>query len=149
METYVTNKQKMLFIDKQQVAALAEAVVSFEGKHCDEVGIHFVSIRRISQLHGQYFKDPTPTDCISFPIDGPSAPYCMLGDVFVCPQVAVEYALSKQNDPYEETTLYVLHGLLHLMGYDDMEDMDRKKMRAAERRHMQKLKKQNLLLHTS
>lgn len=99
--------------------------------------MHFVETEEISHLHGQFFGDPSPTDCISFPMDGVEEDgYCVLGDIFVCPNAAIEYAKEHQCDLHEETALYVVHGLLHLMGYDDIKDEDRQQMRAAEKRHM-------------
>jgi probable rRNA maturation factor len=73
--------------------------------------------------------------------------YCLLGDIFVCPKTAIKYAADHNGDPYEETTLYVVHGMLHLFGYDDIEEDDIVEMRAAEHRHMSNLKKLDLSLH--
>ena len=67
-------------------------------------------------------------------------PYSILGEVFICPAIAVEYAEKHQKNPLEETTLYLVHELLHLIGYDDLNPEDRKEMRKAEARHMRKLK---------
>jgi len=106
--------------------------------------IHFVDKARISELHKVFFNDPTPTDCISFPIDSPnekSGAHHTLGEIFICPEVAIEYARPKNKDPYAEITLYLIHGILHLAGYDDLKVEDRKKMRAMEKRCMQYLKK--------
>jgi probable rRNA maturation factor len=149
MEISIEDTQSDLSIKPSQVKALVKAVLQFEGQTCDEVGIHFVNALRISELHAHYFDDPTLTDCISFPIDKDSnSPYRVLGEVFVCPKVAMEYAAAHAKDPYEEVTLYLVHGLLHLMGYDDIEDRDRRQMRAAEKRHMKNLQQLKLYLHT-
>jgi probable rRNA maturation factor len=122
--------------------ALVHEVIQFEGQHCDEVSIHFVDTPKICELHDTYFKDPSPTDCISFPINN-----SILGDVFVCPRTAQEYVAIHQGEVYEEVSLYVVHGLLHLMGYDDIEEADEKKMRAAESKHMQNIKLKGLILN--
>lgn len=146
MQIHFSNRQKLLSISKKQISLLVETVIHFEGETCDEVGIHLVSSAKISALHQEYFNDPSVTDCISFPMD--SLPdYRMLGDVFACPEVAIAYAKKHKKEPYQELTLYIVHGLLHLMGYDDMEKKDRLKMRAAEKRHMQHLKKHHLWLN--
>ena len=78
-----------------------------------------------------------------FPLDDGDSEegYCILGDIFVCPKTAIDYAAKSGQDPYLEVRmLYIVHGLLHLMGYDDIESQDRKRMRAAEKRHMHHLK---------
>lgn len=150
MKVLVTNKQKSLPILARSARDAAKAIIAFEGSVYDEVGIHFVTPKKICQLHQTFFNDPSITDCISFPVDlfsfdlGETSKN--LGDVFICPQVALDYAIKNNKDPYEETTLYLIHGLLHLMGYDDMEKEKRLLMRAAEKRHMQHLKKNRLLL---
>ena len=99
------------------------------------------------RLHARFFGDPSLTDCISFPMDSEAQEgYRILGEVFVCPQVARRYAESHKGDPYWETTLYVVHGLLHLMGYDDISEKERSLMRAAEGRQMRHLEKRGLIL---
>ena len=122
-------------------------VLSLEKTSCDEVGIHYVETKIICDLHAEYFDDPSPTDCISFPIDQDIVTgYRLLGDVFVCTETAVLYAQQQQLDPYQETMLYVVHGLLHLLGYDDIEEGERAIMRKAEARHMDHLKSLHLSL---
>lgn len=108
-----------------------------EGRQPEEVSIRFVDTKTISEIHKEFFDDPSITDCMSFPIDDQ-----VLGDVVVCPKVAIDYG----GDPYEETTLYIVHGLLHLMGYNDIEELDRQEMRMAEKRHLDTLKKKELML---
>lgn len=145
----ISDQQSALKISAAQVRKIAEQVIVQEGQTCDEVNIYFVDSPTISSLHKEFFDDPSPTDCISFPIDGEEnelIPYRILGEVFVCPATAIKYAEKHQKDPYEETTLYIVHGLLHLMGYDDLNDEDRKIMRKTQTAHMKKLKKLRLQL---
>src|SRR5690606_20293654 len=120
--------------------------IQFEGRTCDEVAVHLVDTSTISEMHGEYFNDPTTTDCISFPMDDSSETgYSVLGEIFVCPQTAIDYAAVNQLDPYREVTLYIVHRLLHLMGYDDLGD-EEPLMRAAEMRHMKALEQKKLIL---
>lgn len=140
----IFNHQKDQKISLRQIRQIAKEVVQHEGHSFDEVSIHFVDVETITTMHGEYFQDPTPTDCISFPLDDcEEEGYKCLGDVFVCPKVAIQYAFDHQKDPLLETILYVIHGLLHLMGYDDLESEDRKKMRRAEKKHLGNLIKLN------
>ena len=98
--------------------------------------IYLVGKKTICRLHKEFFDDPTPTDCISFPLsDSP-----ILGEVFVCPEVAIEYAEKHQIDPLAETALYIIHGLLHLLGYDDTTHQETLKMRRLEKQAMKKLR---------
>lgn len=136
--------------------SVVKHVLTTEGVETDEITIYFVTSPEICRLHAVFFRDPSPTDCISFPIDGAHSThdgYHVLGEVFICPHTAIKYLTTQTeevtSDPYQETTLYLVHGLLHLIGYDDIEDKDCLKMRAAEKKHMEGLLSQNLLLKSS
>lgn len=147
MEIDLFNQQTDFLLDEKKVIALVREVVHFEGKSAHEVSVHFLSLKAMCNLHDDYFDDPSPTDCISFPSDEDDVemPWRSLGDVFVCPAVAPE-AADKHNTPLnEEISLYVIHGLLHLMGYNDIEDEEREKMRDAEQRHLANLREKGLL----
>ncbi|MGH7889656.1 MAG: rRNA maturation RNase YbeY [Thermodesulfobacteriota bacterium] len=108
---------------------------------CQEVAIYFVGKRKIAQLHALHFQDPTPTDCMTFPIDD-----AFLGEIFICPQAALDY---NPKRPYEETTLYILHSLLHLLGYDDIDSKKRARMRREEKRLMTLARKHKCILEPS
>lgn len=95
---------------------------------CSEVSIYFVTKEAIGQIHRQFFQDPSPTDCISFPLSGDH-----LGEILVCPAMAIQYAKKRKLDPYKEASLYIVHGLLHLLGYDDLEEKTRRTMRKKEK----------------
>lgn len=143
----VFNPQKDLAIDLEQVLQVPAQVARLEGLSFDEVHIHYVSKSEIVALHDRFFNDPTPTDCISLPMDEPGEqPYCFLGEIFVCPEVAIEYVQAHKGDAYTELLLYTIHGLLHLMGYDDMNEEDQEKMREAESKHLKWFKEKNMTL---
>lgn len=135
---HIYNRQKDVNLDKSSVRALVKGTLDYLKIPCDEVAIYFVSRKKISEIHSQFFNDPTPTDCISFPLDSNH-----LGEIFVCPAVALEYAKKRKLDPLNEISLYVIHGLLHLVGYDDLEEKARRTMRKKEKscmRHLYKLR---------
>lgn len=147
MNITVINEQDALTICPRQVEQIVQQVLKYENCSCDEVAIHFVNEQIICQLHLQYFDDASLTDCITFPIDEEEdGCYRLLGEVFICPYTAILYAQKHQKDPYLETTLYLIHGLLHLLGYDDIDPVERKKMRQAERNNMRNLIKLGLKL---
>jgi probable rRNA maturation factor len=141
----VANTQRDLKIHTQRVRTTVAFLLEFLGVTCDEVSICFVSEKKLCQLHACFFNDPSPTDCITFPIDTPGTKgYSFLGEIFISPKAALLYDPKK---PYDELTLYLTHGILHLIGYDDMDPKNRKKMRAMEKKCMASLKKKSLLLH--
>lgn len=147
MHIQIKNQQKDIPIQISQAKSVVREVLTFEKSSCEEVAVTFVGTKKISKLHEVYFNDPSPTDCISFPMDSDGADGSfVLGDVFVCPQKAIDFVAENEGEAYDEITLYVIHGLLHLLGYDDIDPKDRRAMRAAEKRHMKNLKKKGLIL---
>jgi len=88
-----------------------------------------------ARLHDLHFGDPTPTDVMSFP-DGapdPSSGLTRLGDLAISVEVARRVGHQRGRPMHEEIALYVLHGALHLLGYDDIEDSDRDEMWSVQR----------------
>lgn len=144
MNILIANQQQDLPLDLSSVEKVVQAVLALEEIDADEVSINLVETATICQLHADYFDDPTTTDCISFPMDGDEEEYQVLGEIFVCPKTAVDYTMEHGGSPYAETTLYIIHGLLHLIGLDDIEDEDREEMRARESFHLENLKKLNV-----
>lgn len=94
-----------------------------------ELSIVFVDDTTIAQVHDDFMDDPTPTDVITFPADTMME---SAGEIIV----SVDHALSRSqelDEPFSrELSLYLIHGWLHLAGYDDRNDADRAKMREAE-----------------
>ena len=98
-------------VDEAAAAALAREVLGDEGIAAGELAIHFVAPDEIRALKREHLGIDEATDVLSFPIDGtlelaPELPR-QLGDVVLCPQI-VETAW---RGP-------LVHGLLHLLGYD-------------------------------
>jgi probable rRNA maturation factor len=145
VKVWVYNKQKKLAIFKKLVCKQTIAILEKENILCDEIAINFVNIKTIAALHKKFFNDPTPTDCISFPIDNPGKTPCFLGELFICPEVALRYSFDHNIDPYEETALYLVHGILHLAGYDDIKKEDKKIMKIKEKSCMKLLRETNLI----
>lgn len=112
----------------------------------DEVSFHFVTERKICKLHDEFFDDPSPTDCITFPLDPPRkkagravGQIHILGEAFICPKTALTCSKRLGIDPYEELYRYVIHCLLHLIGYTDTGSVERAKMKRKEKSCLKKL----------
>jgi probable rRNA maturation factor len=111
-------------VDAEGLAALAARTLEGEGRRNVELSLSFVTPAQIEELHVRYLDEPGPTDVLSFPMDEEG----LLGDVIVCPEVA-----AKNNADIEaELRLLVVHGVLHLVGYDHEEDPDRAAMWAKQ-----------------
>ncbi|MBA3815680.1 MAG: rRNA maturation RNase YbeY [Parachlamydiaceae bacterium] len=145
MNILVIQNQKKLKISDKSTQKVVKEFLTVANVHYDEVTIHFVETEIICDLHSDYFNDPSPTDCISFPMDDTEVQgYRVMGDIFVCPETAIKYVNEHGGDVYQEVTLYVIHGLLHLIGFDDIEDIENETMRAAESLHLEHLRKKNI-----
>lgn len=94
-----------------------------------ELSIAFVDDATIAQIHADFMGDPTPTDVITFPADTEME---SAGEIIVSVDHARQRA-SELGEPFSrELALYLIHGWLHLAGYDDCCDAERTKMRTAE-----------------
>ena len=105
-------------VDEPAAAAAVRSALTAEGVDSGEVGLAFVDERRIAELNAEHRGKRSATDVLSFPIDGrapiPEGVPRQLGDLVVCPAVA-----SAEGTPI--ATLLV-HGALHLVGYDHETD---------------------------
>jgi probable rRNA maturation factor len=150
VNVYVFNRQRDLPLKKftANIQLITQHVVKLEKRGSfDEVSLHFISTDEMKKLHETYFKSSETTDCISFPLDSQDeVGYKILGEVFICPRTAIKYAALHGEDPYEEVQLYVIHGLLHLLGYDDLNPRDRATMRRKEKRALESLQNHRLYL---
>lgn len=143
----ILDQQQALPLSHEQVKRLVQTVIELEGESCSEVNVYFVDTPTICELHEQFFNDPSPTDCMSFPMDDEGEDR-LLGEIFICPATAIEYAALHKGNAYQETSLYIVHSLLHLMGYGDTEEEEIVIMREAEKRHMCNLQLLGLQLQT-
>ncbi len=94
-----------------------------------------------ARLHAQHFEDPTPTDVMSFPdgAEDPESRRVRLGDLAVGIDVASRVAVQRGRPVDEEIALYVLHGTLHLLGFDDIDPADAAEMWAIQQEVMSAL----------
>jgi len=136
------NNETDAKIDELEFAELAQYVLGemniAEGA---ELAILFVDEPAMEQLHVQWMDEPGPTDVLSFPMDelrpgtpGSPTPAGLLGDIVVCPAVAIRQAAAAGHSAEEEMLLLTTHGILHLLGYDHAEPAEEKEMFALQRK---------------
>lgn len=142
MRILVHSQQKEAEINESVLKSAVEIVLQEEGVVCDEVGVSFVTEVESGRLHGEHFDDPSPTDCMSFPCDPDTeSHYRVLGDIVICPRVAQQYAKAHDLSPEKELLRYLIHGLLHLIGYDDIQETEYEGMKRLEERYLALLEK--------
>ncbi len=103
---------------ERAVLATAEA----EGVASGEISVTFLDADGIAALAGAHLGRTEPTDVIAFNLAEPADP---LGDVYICPAVAEESAREYGVELREELLRLVVHGVLHVLGYDHPEGPER------------------------
>ena len=135
--------------DLDRWADLARSVLAGMGfDQPVEMGLRMVGRREMAQLNRAHMGHTGPTDVLSFPVDGDprtdaagpgsgpgadGAP-AVLGDVVLCPAVAAEHAAERSVPVDDELALLVVHGILHLLGWDHATRDETAAMQAEERR---------------
>jgi len=135
----VADEQHDVALDAAVLAELARQVLTSEGA-TGELTLTFVDIDEITALNTEHMGIEAPTDVLSFPLDaeddgmpsGAAVPR-LLGDVVVCPAVAAAAAPSHAGTVADELALLVVHGVLHVLGYDHGEHDEAVAMRSRER----------------
>jgi probable rRNA maturation factor len=107
-----------------------------------ELSVAFLTDPALAKIHAAFMNDPSVTDVITFEGDPLAG---LAGEICVSADTARAYARKLQRDFSAELTLYLVHGWLHLAGYDDLQPARKRRMRAAEKRAMTLLRRQKAL----
>lgn len=130
----LANRSRLVRLSRRGVTALFNALDGLPLSHKAPQGALSVAIvdnPEIASVHGAFFNDPTPTDVITIPGDGTLE---NAGEIIISAERALEVAQRRKLDPRKEMALYLVHGWLHLAGYDDSTPYKRRQMRAMERK---------------
>jgi len=120
MAIEIVNRQRRLKLNRNEIAGLARATLAREGAS-GSLTIMFVGSRKMSELNRRYLGRTGDTDVIAFPMQGGTGgdEDNYLGDVAVCTDAAANEAAARGIDPIDELYFYTVHGMLHILGYDD------------------------------
>jgi len=130
----ISNRQQRA-IDDEALRGLARDTLRGEGIEQAELSVSFVDADEIAELHERFMDEPGPTDVLSFPlgdVDADENGIRLLGDVVVAPSEAER---NNPADPDAELRLLLVHGILHLLGYDHEEDGARTRMWERQERY--------------
>ena len=121
-------------VDLEGLMTLARATLLGEGIADAELSISLVTEEEIAGLHERYLHEAGPTDVLSFPLDDEAGEDGLrqLGDVVIAPAIA---ARNNPDDLAAELRLLLVHGILHLLGHDHMDDGERAEMWARQERY--------------
>jgi probable rRNA maturation factor len=135
------NNESVIPVD--EVALQRLSIYALDHLHVQpdaELAIVLVDEGAMEQLHLQWMDEPGPTDVLSFPMDElrpgteeSMTPAGLLGDIVLCPQVAISQAETAGHSPLDEMLLLTTHGILHLLGFDHAEPDEEKEMFGIQR----------------
>ena len=123
MKIAVINQQKVKRLNLKAITRFIKNVLKNCGVAAGEISFLFCNDRFILKVNKKFFHRPLPTDVIAFPLDKDN-----LGEVVVSVERAVKVCKKYNNSWQEEFSLYVIHGILHLLGYEDTSPAKKKKM---------------------
>ncbi|MDR1712171.1 MAG: rRNA maturation RNase YbeY [Propionibacteriaceae bacterium] len=130
------NNESGVEVDEERLQTLGIFALELLRIHPQaELSILLVDEATMAAYHEKYMGEPGPTDVLSFPMDelrpprdDEEPPAGMLGDIVLCPQVTSAQAADSGRTPIQEQDYLLIHGLLHLLGFDHAEEAERKEM---------------------
>lgn len=146
MEILYNNRQDQIEITDSNKKLIMKAIkecLAFEKKSNNyEISISFVTNEEIKKLNNEYRNIDKETDVLSFPMDDDEFEddRIMLGDIVISTHKIIEQANNFGHTVEREMIFLIVHSMLHLLGYDHIEEEERKIMRTKEREIMNLLK---------
>lgn len=137
MPVAVLDLQRGVRVQRERLRRLASATLRSLGRTGAEVHLTFVDDALIRRLNSRYRGVSHVTDVLAFPLETPGLPG-LLGEVVVSAQTARRQARRLGIPVSLELELLVVHGLLHLVGYDDGNRVEARLMHERERGILQK-----------
>ena len=134
MKVAVRNLQKKIPVNPKRITKTVLKILSQEGiKKSGEITVCFVNDQRIKKLNLKYLGKNNPTDVITFDVAEPKTADKIFADIVISTDRAIDNADAFKTSPYFELYLYVIHGVLHILGYDDRNIKDKLLMRKKEK----------------
>lgn len=147
MKVCIADRQNIMPIKKRKLQAAAKAIMKFEGSPENAlVSLTFCDDNFIKNLNKKFRKINKPTDVLSFqmPQEAFKAKLRVLGDIVISTETAIKQAKELKHSAELEIVILLIHGLLHLHGYDHIKEADNQIMRERETQAYNFLKQNNL-----
>ncbi len=132
----IIDEQDILEVDSEVVLTLCEAIFEDAGVKTGQLGVVLVDSRTIQLYNRDFLKHDYATDVISFPIEDRFEEHHLEGEVLACTEVAADRAEEFGWTAHDELLLYIVHGVLHLVGFDDQTAEQSEQMRQKEREYL-------------
>ena len=131
----------------RRLKEVALAILDLLGRSDTELSLALIGDREMQQLNAQYRGKNYPTDVLSFPVESDAPLHKpLLGDVVICVDKAAEQARERRRTLDEEMVTLLIHGIVHLMGYDhEQSAKDAKIMTRLEKKILRQLCERELI----
>jgi probable rRNA maturation factor len=139
-QIFVANAHPTLEVDPERVTAVASQVLTEENRRGAGVNVILATDTDLRNMNSQYLGQNRPTDVLAFSMGGnehPPEEEQVMGEVYISLDRAQQQAREYQVTLEEEVDRLVIHGLLHLCGYDHEEDEEAQQMKAKEERFLE------------
>ena len=132
------NNLTRSFIDKNLLKKVAEKVLRGENRQRDSLSIVLAGLKRMKDLNRKYRKESKPTDVLSFNF---SEELLMgeLGEIIICPDLVKKNAERYESTFKRELVRVLIHGILHLLGYNHKKPEEAQKMEKRQNHYLSKL----------
>lgn len=136
MPVWIRSRLRRSLLLLPEIEKVIQKIMALAGEPHAEVSVEFVGDRRMRRLNRDYRGRDVPTDVLSFPMReavGPATP--LLGDVVISLPTAIRYATRNRRSLDQEVVRLLIHGILHLLGYDhERSAREARRMRLKEQR---------------
>ena len=134
----IRDLQKKIPIDRRKIKQIILKIISAEKlARSGEVNISFITDFRIKKLNSRFHGRNSPTDVLAFDLSRNQKE--LIADIYISADTAVKNSKTFKTNPVSELYLYVIHGMLHIAGYDDHKPKDIKLMRSKEQEYLKKV----------
>jgi probable rRNA maturation factor len=145
IQVSIANHQAHVKLNLRWLVRLVHKVLTAEGVTDAQIGLAFVDDARIAVLNERFLGHQGPTDVLTFPLndaDNRAAGFtpAILAELVISAETAKRTAHEMEHPVEDEIALYVIHGCLHLCGYDDRTAKERRRMRKGESVHLEQSK---------
>ena len=132
----ILDEQDELAVDLERIREICERILVDGGITGGKMNVVLVNSDTIRQYNRDFLQHDYPTDAICFPIDDRRSEGYLEGEVLACTEIAAERAAEFGWSAEEELLLYIVHGVLHLTGFDDTTPEQRALMQEKERSYL-------------
>lgn len=143
MSIAIINLQHKLSFSRAKIKHIVSQVLSKERACAKDICLMITTDRKIRRLNRAYLNKDFSTDVLAFELSSPGQKFhCwnLLGDIIVSADATFVNAKIYKTTPQRELYLYIIHGLLHLLGYDDTSALKRAVMRRREQYYLKKIR---------